>query len=149
MSLGASLFNDIVMDHNVAPRNKRKAESPDGFSRGTVPGCSDDVVVEVQLGEHELSDVCWHGQACSAGTASASIMTEAVQGDGPDQVHQKVEMIRKFMRDRGASVEDDEALAEMEALGGYRTNPVRVKCVLLPWEALDEALKNAEGKTNG
>jgi NifU-like protein involved in Fe-S cluster formation len=73
-------------------------------------------------------------------------MTEAVSGSDPGVAHRKVEAIRRFMRDRSVSVEDDDALYEMEALGGYRTNPVRVKCVMLPWEALDEALTLAEKK---
>ena len=140
------MFNDVVMDHNVSPRNKHDCACPDGASRGTVPGCADDVVVAVRLGDEALDEVCWNGTACSAGTASASIMTEAVSGDDPAVAHKKVEMIRQFMRDRNVSVEEDDALSEMEALGGYRTNPVRVKCVLLPWEALDEALSLAEKK---
>jgi nitrogen fixation NifU-like protein len=151
MAVDESMFNDVVMDYYVAPSNKRDCECPSGTSRGSVPGCADDVVVSVRLGDgnlddRDLDDVCWNGTACMAGTASASIMTEALTGVSSDEAHETVQRIRGFMKDRSASINAEGVLAEMQVLGGYRSNPVRVKCVLLPWEALDEALTLAETK---
>src|SRR5690349_25147060 len=99
MAVDESMFNDVVMDYYVAPSNKGDCECASGTSRGSVPGCADDVVVSVRIGDgnlddRDLDDVCWNGTAWMAGTASASIMTEVLIGQLLDAAHAADKRIR-------------------------------------------------------
>jgi nitrogen fixation NifU-like protein len=46
----------------------------------------------------------------------------------------------KHMMTEGGSIEDRPEMADMEALQGVKQFPVRIKCTLLPWNTLTDAL---------
>ena len=66
------------------------------------------------------------------------MMTEAVLGQSREQALQMVERVREMMR--GSEPEED--LGDVEALQGVSKFPVRIKCALLAWMALKDALEN-------
>jgi nitrogen fixation NifU-like protein len=67
------------------------------------------------------------------------MMTQLVKGKSK----QEIAMIWKQFRDLmlgDASVADDPRLGSLRALSGVARFPARVKCALLPWNALESAL---------
>ena len=140
------LYHDIILEHYEFPRNKGACTCPDASSRGANAMCGDDLLVSLRLNgaADALEEVCWDGHACAIGEASASMMTEAVTGQGKDGARRWVQAVRGLVTGRQDEPTGDLELGDLEALEGIRQYPVRIKCALLAWEALDEALSLAE-----
>lgn len=131
------LYREVILDHYSSPRNRRRIESPDAEAEGYNPLCGDDVTVQLRLEDGAIADAAFEGQGCSISQASASMLTEQVQGLSLAEAQGLAEAFRRLMQD-GAEVDQD--LGDLEALTGVKKFPVRVKCATLAWNALLEAL---------
>ena len=142
------LYHDIILEHYEYPRNKGACEPVDATSRGANAACGDDLHVSLRLdpGSQAVADVCWDGHACAIGEASASMMTEVVKGGPRDDARRWVRTVRGLVTGKPQEMDPALELGDVEALAGIKNYPVRIKCALLAWEALDEALAIAETK---
>lgn len=146
------LYQEIILDHYRAPRNRcSEQEAAEGNCvKHENPLCGDELLLRVEMdsGGEKIGKVCFAGHGCSISQASASMMTEAVQGMDRTQALEMVERVRAMMHGE----QPDEDLGDAEALQGVSKFPVRIKCALLAWLALKESLENGKhetGKTNG
>jgi nitrogen fixation NifU-like protein len=140
------LYHDIILEHYEFPRNKGTCTCPDATSRGANAMCGDDLLVSLRLdgAADHVEQVCWDGHACAIGEASASMMTEAVGGQDRAGARRWVHAVRDLVTGRQDAPAGELELGDLESLEGIRQYPVRIKCALLAWEALDEALTLAE-----
>jgi nitrogen fixation protein NifU and related proteins len=143
------LYHDIILEHYEYPRNKGLLKDADATSRGDNPTCGDDLFVSVRIASEKCPEVGWDGHACAIGEASASMMAEAVEGKGTDAAHTWIKSVRGLLTGKQDEIDPSIELGDLESLEGIRNYPVRIKCALLAWEALDEALQRAEGKRHG
>jgi nitrogen fixation NifU-like protein len=130
------LYREIILDHYRSPRNKRRGVEGAIAVKHDNPLCGDELHLAVDVQNGELSDVAFDGKGCSISQASASMMTEAVQGKTVKDALGLTETIRQMMH--GESPNED--LGDLMALEGVAKFPVRVKCALLAWMALKDAL---------
>ncbi len=130
------LYREIILDHYRSPRNKRRGVEGAIAVKHDNPLCGDELHLTVDVQNGELADVAFDGKGCSISQASASMMTEAVQGRSVGDALEVTEIVRLMMH--GTSPADD--LGDLMALEGVAKFPVRVKCALLAWMALKDAL---------
>ena len=138
------LYQEVILDHYQNPRNRGQLPNPDVASRGHNPLCGDEVIVGVKLNGNLIDDIAFSGRGCSISQASASMMTEGVKGHPLDDARALMAGFREMMTGSGAT----DGLGQnedMEALQGVKRFPVRVKCALLPWTALEEAIQTWQG----
>ena len=142
------LYREVILDHYRRPKNRRQIEDPDFESKGFNPFCGDEVLLQVKMdSEGRVCDASQQGQGCSISQASASIMTDLLKGKTVEETRELANSFREMMR--GAEIPDSEleAMGELEALQGVRKFPVRIKCALLAWAALEDGLKEYRAKT--
>jgi nitrogen fixation protein NifU and related proteins len=149
MSVTNPLYHEVILEHYQYPRNKGLLDTPEATSRGHNASCGDDLIVSVKCAGDSCPEVGWDGHACAIGEASASMMAEAVEGKGAEHAHRWISTVRGLLTGKDAEMDPSIELGDVESLEGIKNYPVRIKCALLAWEALDEALKIAEGKSNG
>ena len=84
----------------------------------------------------------WDGQGCSISQASVSVLHDLVVGNDLATVDQIGGTFRALMQTRGAGLDDDaeETLGDATAFTGVAKYPARIKCALLGWAALTDAL---------
>jgi nitrogen fixation NifU-like protein len=134
-----SLYQDVLKEHYLRPRNCGDLHDADVIRRGSNPRCGDDVEVGIYLEGETVRQVRFRGRGCSVCIASASLMTEAVGGKSRDAARELVaEMKRWFSSGDGNQVPDPPQ--SLRALSAIQDYPARRRCVLLAWEALDDAL---------
>ena len=135
-----SLYQGVLKDHYRSPRNCGDLGDAHVIRRGSNPLCGDDVEVGVYYDDEILRQVRFRARGCSVCIASASLMTEAVAGKSRTAAHELVEEIKRWFSSGESSHIPDppESLRALSAVRGY---PVRRQCVLLAWEALDDALR--------
>jgi nitrogen fixation NifU-like protein len=131
------LYQEIILDHYRDPRNRGTCPGGTLCAEQDNPLCGDRITLSILLNGDRIDCIAFEGQGCSISLAAASMMTEAVKDLTIDQALELGESFRLLMR--GESVDEDR-LGDLMALGGVAKFPVRIKCALLPWMALDDAL---------
>lgn len=135
------LYKEIILDHYRHPRNQGTVDDPDAATRGRNPLCGDELELSLKLKDGRVVDVRTRGRGCSISQASASMMSERVKGKTLDEVQELVGTFKGMMLEEHALTEDEyDALGDLEALEGVKNYPVRVKCALLAWNTLLEAI---------
>ncbi len=143
------LYGEVILDHYRSPRNARAVEHAHVQARGFNPFCGDEVNLQLSLdGIGAIEDVGCLGSGCSISQASASMLTEALKGKTLGEAESLRTVFRRVMQGEALTPEEREAMGELEALIGVRKFPVRIKCALLAWAALEDGIKqyNAEDK---
>jgi nitrogen fixation NifU-like protein len=135
------LYREIILDHYKQPRNRGELDPRTARVEGNNPLCGDEIQLDVRLNDGELEDVAFQGRGCSISQASASMMTEAVKAKSVQEVEELIETFKSMMHGEDVDVE---ALGDLEALEGVQKFPVRIKCALLAWTTLQEALQESD-----
>lgn len=135
------LYREIILDHWRTPRHHGEIAHADVRVEGNNPLCGDEVVLTARLEAGRLSEIAFSGQGCSISRASASMMCEGVAGQPVDDAEELVRRFRAMMLDHGPT----DGVGDLEALQGIARMPARVKCAMLPWNALSKALHGGTG----
>lgn len=116
-------YRDIIIQLYKNPLNKRAIPHADFTGSGMNPTCGDRIRIYAQQGPGgALTDVSFEGEGCAIMMAAASLLTEEAKG--------------KTL----AEIFEWNSLHVFEWLG-TELGPSRVKCGILPLEALQEAIK--------
>ena len=139
------LYQQVIFDHYKRPRNQHALEHASHEAQGHNPLCGDQVKVYLDVEDGVIRDVGFEGGGCAIATASASLMTEALKGKRVEEV----ERLFGEFHDLVTGAADPADLGKLQALGGVREFPARVKCATLAWHTLRAALdhKNARIST--
>lgn len=143
----ASLYQQLILEHYRSPRNK--ADLPDKTVEIHMrnPTCGDEIRLQLRIEDGRIADAKFDGQGCSISQASVSMMTQLIQGRSLDDADALAERFKEMMHG-DAEAAKDRSMGDLRALAGVAKFPVRVKCALLGFDALQEALKKT-GEAGG
>jgi nitrogen fixation NifU-like protein len=136
------LYKEVILDHYKSPRNKRELAGAKISCSRNNPLCGDEITIEARLEDGRVAEVAFHGQGCSISQASASMLTEAVAGKSVEHAKELAADFRSMMQ--GTNDPDQEEFGDLIALKGVVKYPVRIKCAVLAWDVLQEALSEAD-----
>ena len=141
-----ALYGDVIMEHYRSPRHRRRLERLDAEAEEFNPFCGDRAKLQLQLAEAASKDVVIAGvsavaEGCSIIQASASLLADGVHGRTVDEASDLSQLFRDLMQGKPLPAVALEELGELSALEVVRQYPVRIKCALLPWVALEEGLR--------
>lgn len=137
----SALYQELILDHYRRPRNKGTLERPTHSVSLNNPLCGDEIDLQLRVEGDVIKDVRFIGRGCSISQAAASMMTQLLKEKSLTEARALADRMSAMMHgDEGAA--RDKALGELRALAGVAKFPVRVKCALLPWNALTDALKS-------
>ena len=132
-------YNEILTEHNVRPEFKHDLPDADLVLDGVNPSCGDEIQLKLKLDGDTIADGVFVGDGCAMSQASADIMLGMIVGQKKEKA---LEMGRTFLRmiHGEATEEEIESLEEASALKDIAHMPARVKCAMLGWRTLREAL---------
>jgi nitrogen fixation NifU-like protein len=136
------LYEAIILDHYRSPRNTAPVETPDIDLDVNNPFCGDEFHIQLKVENDSVAQVGITGRGCAISQASASLLAELVEGKSSAEVRAAVDSLRRLLKGEEVTEEEREILGDIEALEGVRKFPVRIKCALLSWVGLDDALKD-------
>lgn len=135
------LYQQVILDHSKNPRNQGEIPPPCLHAHGDNPSCGDEIDVWLRLADNGLiEDLKFTGQGCAISQASASMMTQKIKGKSREKAAAMREDFRRVVMGDGAP-QDEDALGELILLEGVQKFPQRVKCAMLAWRALEQALE--------
>ena len=147
------LYQQLILDHARSPHGKGLADGADAESFQVNPTCGDEVRLRVHLARAAdvpvIDRVSWEGQGCSISQASVSVMSELVTGTPVPEAESVGETFRALMHARGQGLDEDaeDRLGDATAFTGVARYPARIKCALLGWMALRDALVQSGAAT--
>lgn len=134
------LYQEIILDHYRSPKNRASSlEGESALVHHSNPLCGDELDLRIRVEDGKLAAVVFDGEGCSISQASASAMTMAVEGREVDDVLELSEDFRGMMHGEEPQRPDD--LQDGVAFQGVAKFPVRIKCALLGWMALKDAIE--------
>jgi len=140
MNISRQLYEDMILDHNRAPRNfMRIPQDPVCNAHGFNPICGDNFNIYLKIENNIIKDASFNGAGCAISTASASLMTEAVKGMSVDDARELFSDMHKMLT---TGEELGETYFKLNILGGVRKYPIRIKCATLAWHTMNAALNN-------
>jgi nitrogen fixation NifU-like protein len=138
------LYREVILDHARRPRRSGLREPFTTEVHQVNPLCGDEVTLRVRLSgegpDAVVEDVSYDSLGCAVSVAATSVLADSVTGRTVAGAHAAYERFRDIVT---GAVEVDEATAaeaDEAAFAGVARLPRRVKCALLGWTALREAL---------
>ncbi len=135
-----SLYQQLILEHYRNPHNK--AELPDKTVEVHManPVCGDEIRIQLRIEDDHIEEAKFVGQGCSISQAAVSMMTDLLKGKSLDEADALAHRFTELMHGDEEAAKDRN-LGDLRALQGVSKFPVRIKCALLGFDALQEALK--------
>ena len=134
-----SFYNEILTEHNIHPEFKHDLPNADIVLEGVNPSCGDDIYLKLKMDGDTIVDGAFVGDGCAISQASADIMLGMIVGRKKDEALKMGETFMRMIKGE-ATDEEIESLEEASALKDISHMPARVKCAVLGWRTLKEAL---------
>ncbi len=141
MDLNA-IYTEIILEHSQSSHNKRHLHWPDCKERGYNPSCGDDIILELKLEQNKIAEVAFTGQGCAISQASTSIMIDLIN---EKPIAEAIELANRFLdmiKNQITKESELEVLEDARVFKNIANMPARVKCAVLAWRTLMEALNN-------
>ena len=135
-----SFYNEILTEHNIHPEFKHDLPDADIVLEGVNPSCGDDIWLKLKTDGDTIVDGAFVGDGCAISQASADIMLGMIIGRKKDEAVKLADTFKRMIKGE-ATEEEIESLEEASALRDISHMPARVKCAVLGWRTLKEAVK--------
>ena len=137
--MNRGFYNEILTEHNIRPEFKHDLEDANIVLAGVNPNCGDDIWLKLKVEDGIIKDGAFVGDGCAISQASADIMLGMIIGKTKEEALKLGDLFFKMIKGE-ATDEEIEELDEASALKDISHMPARVKCAVLGWHTLDEAL---------
>ena len=127
------LYQTIILDHY---REKHHS------------GLRDPYEAEVHHDGGTIADMSYAGEGCSISQASTSVLGDLVIGQDINYFSGLYDEFLEMMHSKGEITPDEDRFEDAIAFAGVSKFPARVKCALLAWSALRDAVNQASAKEN-
>ena len=135
-----NFYNEILTDHNLHPVHKEDIPDANLVLEGLNPSCGDHIWLKLKVEDGIIKDGGFVGDGCAISQASADIMLGMIVGKTEEEALKLGKLFLKMIQGEATDEEIDE-LEEASALKDISHMPARVKCAVLGWHTLEEALK--------
>lgn len=132
------LYREVILDHFRNPHGKAALQHADVDVDGFNPLCGDELKLQLQLSEGRIEAIHVEPRGCSISVASASMLAQQLPGLSLQEAVALKDAFKAMMR--GEAWPESIDAGDLEALAGVQNFPVRIKCALLAWMALEQAL---------
>ncbi len=134
-----SFYNEILTEHNIHPEFKHDLPDADIVLEGVNPSCGDDIVLKLKTDGDVITDGAFVGDGCAISQASADIMLGMIIGKKKEEALRLAELFQRMIHGE-ATPEEIDSLEEASALADIAHMPARVKCAMLGWRTLSQAV---------
>jgi len=139
-----AVYQEVILKHYRGATRRGDMDAPDAVITMRNPTCGDDIVLQLKVTDGRIDDVRFKVQGCAISQASASMMSNLIAGKTFTEAEPLLARFRDMLHGAPEAARD-KMLGELRALSGVSRLPRRVKCAMLPWDALEEARKQVEG----
>lgn len=149
MSAIEQMYQQVIMDHAREAHGRGLVDlglPHVGESHQVNTTCGDEVRLRVVLDGDTVKSISWEGSGCSISQASISMLTELIEGEDLEMADETGEAFKALMQAKGEGLDEqrEDLLGDATAFVGVGKYPARIKCALLGWMALKDAIIQAQ-----
>lgn len=134
------LYQQLILDHAKSPHGRGLLTSPSASSHQVNPTCGDEITLTLEVRDGTILTIGWDGHGCTISQASASLLSTLIEGVSVSEATSLTDDFRTAIRSRGQVELEEDRFGDAIALNGVSRYVARVKCAMLPWVALEDAL---------
>ena len=139
-----NLKREIILDNYQNPENKELIDDDSYLKVNQASeSCIDNLDFMMKIDNNTIVDVRYDGEACAISTSASSIMSRALIGKSVDDAKRILINYKNMIEDKEY---DKELLGELNVYDNINKQPNRIKCALLPEEAIDKMLGGLENE---
>ncbi|HHV46796.1 MAG TPA: SUF system NifU family Fe-S cluster assembly protein [Tissierellia bacterium] len=139
------LYTELILEHSQSGHNRKHLDHANCSERGHNPSCGDDITLELICDEEgTIKDASFTGSGCAISQASTSIMIDLIKGKSKEEAEKLADIFISMIKKEITDDEELEVLEDAIVFKNISNMPPRVKCAVLSWHTLKEALKNKE-----
>jgi nitrogen fixation protein NifU and related proteins len=139
------LYQEVILDHSRRPRNFGDLADAAVRVHGDNPACGDEIHLGVKFGgDGDLEEIKFSGRGCAISQASASLMTTKLKGKSRAEAEEMLCAFHDLVTEE--TNDAPKTLGDLRVMRGVRKFPLRVKCAMLAWRALEQALQQSTGE---
>lgn len=143
MELG-DLYTEVVTEYSRSQKHRHPLEHPDVTERGVNPSCGDDIRLELKVKDGVIQKAAILGSGCAISQASSAIMADLVEGKSTGEADRLAGLFLGMIQKTVTDEKELEELQDALVLQNISNMPARVKCAVLAWRTLQEALKKCK-----
>ncbi|MBI5108426.1 MAG: iron-sulfur cluster assembly scaffold protein [Rhodocyclales bacterium] len=144
MSDGLELYQDAIKRLANAAYGASQLASADGEAKLNNPLCGDRVVMQVALSNGHITAIAHQTKGCLLCKAAASLLGARGAGLDAAAIDAATDALEALLHGQAAAPADWPELAMFRPAHAY---PSRHKCALLPFHALQAAMRSRIGDT--
>lgn len=136
----SQIYTELIMEHSQNAQNKRHLDCATCSERGHNPSCGDDIVLELNYDGNIIKEAAFTGSGCAISQASTSMMIDLITGKSKEEA---LDLVETFIGMIKRDITDENELEKLEdamVLKNISNMPARVKCAVLAWHTLKEAI---------
>jgi nitrogen fixation NifU-like protein len=140
------LYQEVILDHSRRPRNFGELPNATVRVHGDNPSCGDEIHLAVRFEpDDSLGEIKFTGHGCAISQASASLMTMKLKKKSREEASTMLRAFHDLIVGQSETVPPD--FGDLRLLQGVRKFPQRVKCAMLAWRALEQAMQLDAGES--
>lgn len=138
-----ALYQQLIIDHAKRPIGAGLRDPFEVEVHHVNPTCGDEITLRVHLADGRIEDLSYDAKGCSISVAASSVMADTVTGQSIEDAMGEYELFKGVVADGTVTEDQLEELGDAAAFAGVAQFPARVKCALLGWAAMRDAVAEA------
>ena len=141
-----SLYQEVILDHYKHPQHKSLSPNPTVQVQHVNTSCGDEITLNLHTNGTSIQDITWDGVGCSISQASTSVVSDLVRGKSISEALTIIDSFQAMIQSKGNDAGNEDVLGDGVAFAGVAKFPARVKCALLGWMAVKDAISQSQNK---
>ena len=134
------LYNQIIVENSRSPQHRHAVNGATISLEGVNPSCGDDITLQLRVKDGIVQEAGFTGEGCAISQASTSLMIDLIEGKTVEEANQLAGLFFGMIKGEVKDEDELDALGDAVALQGVSHMPSRVKCAVLAWHTLQDAL---------
>ena len=139
-----SLYQEVILDHYKHPQHKSLSPNPTVQVQHVNTSCGDEITLNLHTNGTYVEDITWDGVGCSISQASTSVVSDLVRGKSIAEALAIIDAFQAMIQSKGNDAGNEDVLGDGVAFAGVAKFPARVKCALLGWMAVKDAISQSQ-----
>ena len=135
------LYREVIIEHYKNPSFRGRLTPYDISFEDSNPLCGDHYTIYLKMDGEVISEIAFQGSGCAISKASASVMSTVLKGKTRAEAEEWFEKFHHLVRGEMNGETSIEELGKLAAFCGVSEFPARVKCAILPWHTMKNAIE--------
>lgn len=140
------LYREIIVQQSQSQDMRGSVDNANMVAKGCNPYCGDDIRMEMRVENNVIKEARFTGEGCALAMSSTSIFAKMLHNMTLEDTRALISDFKRFANGERNGI-DVKALKDLVAFEEVLRFPIRVKCVIMAFLAVDDAIKKF--KENG